>query len=115
MKSISEPKGRKIAVRVVDAGGTNIRDALISLFLDDVFGGALALGDGPGTFDIEGEVQRVQLTAEVGDLTQEAYISSQENAYQFQFQSTPMNADSTHVGQCFHRMTGHESMACRAG
>jgi len=24
-------------------------------------------------------------------------------------------ADSTHVGQCFHRMTGHESMACRAG
>jgi hypothetical protein len=24
-------------------------------------------------------------------------------------------ADSTHVGQCFQRMTGHESMACRAG
>ena len=25
------------------------------------------------------------------------------------------NADSRHVGQCFQRMTGHESMACRAG
>jgi transposase len=24
-------------------------------------------------------------------------------------------ADSTHVGRCFHPMTGHESMACRAG
>jgi MFS transporter, SP family, arabinose:H+ symporter len=26
-----------------------------------------------------------------------------------------LSADSTHVGQCFHRMPGHESMGCRAG
>jgi hypothetical protein len=31
------------------------------------------------------------------------------------FMDQESGADSTYVGQCFHRMTGQESMACRAG
>jgi len=116
MKSISEPKGRKIAVRVVDSDGKNIRGALISMFLDQVFGGSLTLGDGPGSFDIEGEVQRVKLTAEVVDLTQEAYISSRENAYQFQFQSIPMNFVAAQPGaRCPDGTVGNPCVVCSVG
>ena len=91
-QSTSDPKkSHKIAVRIVDAGGKIIRGAEISLFLDDEFSGALVLGDGPGSFDIQGDVNRIRLRAEVGELNQEAMMDPRDNAYQFQFQSAPTN------------------------
>jgi hypothetical protein len=92
MQSSGEPEKREIFVTVVDSDGKRIPGAKISVTVDDIPSGSLALGEGPGSFEIDSVFARVSLKAEAGGVAIETQLGSSENAHQFRF-PTSFRAD----------------------